>query len=427
MKTKNKRSYLKQSGITLIALVVTIVVLLILVGVSLNAIFSENGIIKRAKDAQNKMDEATQNDLDAINGLNEWINKNINGTNGGEDIEKGDFSATVVLNPAENEAQPTFEQKKKIAAILCDFSSYEELTQAYTDLNMTEEQLVNKIIEVGKKFINYSNDSEVEKLKDLGVKVITVETPYGSTLYTSNLGEPVKCSFNKNGSYDFIIRSDGKEKKETIKVDSIRTSTKTSPYKVNFESLSASMGFDVESYLLYSTDETNNWKELKPDTVIECNNSIYIKFKGTKPIDVNSYSLVYVEKNDEYYKYFNDQNFMEWGLTRTGYMMLGTLMNGATARRQSINIMLAKPSDEIDTVMQLIISNLNTYRNMDYIEGLKEGNYDSEEQILQKYPDIFLGYNNGISWTENDGEESPICKIKVDHDMSILLEDSLSD
>ena len=118
MKTKNKRNYLKQDGITLIALVVTIVVLLILAGVSINALFGQDGIIQKAKDAQNKMDEATQNDLDAINGLNEWINKNINGTNGGEDIEKGDFSATVVLNPAENEAQPTFEQKKEIAAIL---------------------------------------------------------------------------------------------------------------------------------------------------------------------------------------------------------------------------------------------------------------------------------------------------------------------
>ena len=83
MKTKNKRNYLKQNGITLIALVVTIVVLLILAGVSLNAIFSENGIIKRAKDAQNKMDQATQNDLDALNGLNELIDSKTNETTGG--------------------------------------------------------------------------------------------------------------------------------------------------------------------------------------------------------------------------------------------------------------------------------------------------------------------------------------------------------
>ena len=83
MKTKNKRNYSKQNGITLIALVVTIVVLLILAGVSLNAIFSENGIIKRAKDAQNKMDQATQNDLDALNGLNELIDSKTNETTGG--------------------------------------------------------------------------------------------------------------------------------------------------------------------------------------------------------------------------------------------------------------------------------------------------------------------------------------------------------
>ena len=83
MKKKSKRNYLKESGITLIALVVTIVVLLILAGVSLNAIFSENGIIKRAQDAQNKMDQATQNDLDSINELNNWIDGKINGTTGG--------------------------------------------------------------------------------------------------------------------------------------------------------------------------------------------------------------------------------------------------------------------------------------------------------------------------------------------------------
>ena len=87
MKTKNKRNHSNQTGITLIALVVTIVVLLILAGVSINAIFSENGIIKRAKDAQNKMDQATQNDLDSINELNNWIDGKINGTTGGGTTE----------------------------------------------------------------------------------------------------------------------------------------------------------------------------------------------------------------------------------------------------------------------------------------------------------------------------------------------------
>ena len=71
MKTKIKQ----EKGITLIALVITIVVLLILAGVSVNAIFSDNGIIKRAQEAQNKMDEAQQKDLNSINELNNWINE----------------------------------------------------------------------------------------------------------------------------------------------------------------------------------------------------------------------------------------------------------------------------------------------------------------------------------------------------------------
>ena len=86
-KKSARRNYSNQTGITLIALVVTIVVLLILAGVSINAIFSENGIIKRAKDAQNKMDQATQNDLDSINELNNWIDGKINGTTGGGTTE----------------------------------------------------------------------------------------------------------------------------------------------------------------------------------------------------------------------------------------------------------------------------------------------------------------------------------------------------
>ena len=85
MKTKNKRNYSKQNGITLIALVVTIVVLLILAGVTINALFGDTGIINKAKDAQNKMDQAAENDLNALNELNEWSDGKINETTGGED------------------------------------------------------------------------------------------------------------------------------------------------------------------------------------------------------------------------------------------------------------------------------------------------------------------------------------------------------
>ena len=84
-KKSARKNYSNQTGITLIALVVTIVVLLILAGVSLNAVFGQDGIIQKAKDSQNKMDEATQNDLDSINELNNWIDGKTNGTTGGNE------------------------------------------------------------------------------------------------------------------------------------------------------------------------------------------------------------------------------------------------------------------------------------------------------------------------------------------------------
>ena len=58
MKTKNKRNYQKQSGITLIALVITIAVLLILAAVSISALFEDSGIIDRAKEAQSETNKA---------------------------------------------------------------------------------------------------------------------------------------------------------------------------------------------------------------------------------------------------------------------------------------------------------------------------------------------------------------------------------
>ena len=70
------KSILKKTekGITLVALVVTIVVLLILAGVSINLVLGNNGIIARAKDAETKSAEESQNDLKGMNALTEEMN-----------------------------------------------------------------------------------------------------------------------------------------------------------------------------------------------------------------------------------------------------------------------------------------------------------------------------------------------------------------
>ena len=69
MKTK------ENNGITLVALVVTIVVLLILACVSINLVLGENGLIKNARDAKNKTEEAQTNEVGQIDSISSEIDK----------------------------------------------------------------------------------------------------------------------------------------------------------------------------------------------------------------------------------------------------------------------------------------------------------------------------------------------------------------
>ena len=62
-----------EKGITLIALVVTIVVLLILAGVSISMLTGENGIIKQAQDAKTRTEEAKEKEEDILTKYENYI------------------------------------------------------------------------------------------------------------------------------------------------------------------------------------------------------------------------------------------------------------------------------------------------------------------------------------------------------------------
>ena len=92
---KNKK------GITLVALVVTIVVLLILAGVSINLVLGNNGIIAKAKEAETKSAEASQNDLIGMNKLTQQLEGVLNENGGGNTGKSG----TDIKVPAEATAE----------------------------------------------------------------------------------------------------------------------------------------------------------------------------------------------------------------------------------------------------------------------------------------------------------------------------------
>lgn len=64
----------KERGITLVALVVTIVVLLILAGVSISLVLSKNGIVNKAKEAKNATANALTNDYVFLNDAETFMN-----------------------------------------------------------------------------------------------------------------------------------------------------------------------------------------------------------------------------------------------------------------------------------------------------------------------------------------------------------------
>lgn len=64
----------KENGITLVALVVTIVVLLILAGVSISLVLNQNGVIDKSKEAKTKYKNAANYERDLLDTHgNEWI------------------------------------------------------------------------------------------------------------------------------------------------------------------------------------------------------------------------------------------------------------------------------------------------------------------------------------------------------------------
>ena len=75
-----------KKGITLVALVITIVVLLILAGVSINLVLGNNGIIAKAKEAETKSAEASENDLKGMNSLIDQMETVLNGGNTEETV-----------------------------------------------------------------------------------------------------------------------------------------------------------------------------------------------------------------------------------------------------------------------------------------------------------------------------------------------------
>ena len=114
METNKKFSKVvnKQNGITLVALVVTIVILIILATVTINTAFGENGLIKQAQKAKDMASNAVAKENDEINKLEQEL-ANIMGEDGEvtppntNEVDPGPVEPTIPDNVEEGKENGT--------------------------------------------------------------------------------------------------------------------------------------------------------------------------------------------------------------------------------------------------------------------------------------------------------------------------------
>ena len=76
-KIRNKVKNTNEKGITLIALVVTIIIILILAGITINMLLGENGIIRTAQEAKNTWENAIAKEQEELNNLMNELNEEL--------------------------------------------------------------------------------------------------------------------------------------------------------------------------------------------------------------------------------------------------------------------------------------------------------------------------------------------------------------
>ena len=166
-------------GITLVALVVTIVVLLILAGVSINLVLGNNGIIAKAQEAKTKQAEASQNDLKGMNSLIEQMESTLNGSGNGGKTEP----ETVPYLPSDDFHYDT-STSVDTGLIIADSNGNE-----YVWVVVPRTTAVYKTTGLGKTTFTDADYTSIEKdLKDYTSTYVTT-SGYSDTWYADDKNE----------------------------------------------------------------------------------------------------------------------------------------------------------------------------------------------------------------------------------------------
>ncbi len=209
----NIRKLKKQvKGITLIALVVTIIVLLILAGIALSLTIGQNGIFSRAQTAANTWRNAETNEQLALQEGADLIDQYLNGNGGNQEDDQGPIKVSFKIEG----------EKVTTPPVPSGFSHVDgtEINSGYVIQDTNGNQFVWVPVDKNQKIkINVTSEAKIDS--------INLTDPYGDPIQlenTTDLGTTYNnenVEPNINGTYILTVTSGEETKTKELNVTSL--------------------------------------------------------------------------------------------------------------------------------------------------------------------------------------------------------------
>ena len=163
----NAKFYKQEKGITLIALIVTIVIMLILAGITIKLAIDDNGVIDNAKEAKDQYEQAQADEDSGLNDISSEMRKYL-------DANRDKVTIKISKQP----------ETEKAGAVLLTVESVEGITGTTAT---TEEEYNN--------FVNsFSEEQKKEIIRNGYIKIANENNPSANCTSFQEVLEVLKCS-----------------------------------------------------------------------------------------------------------------------------------------------------------------------------------------------------------------------------------------
>ena len=295
----------KQKGVTLIALVITIIVLIILAGVAINALVGENGIITQAQRAKEDTDKSQKEELGGLASLEQQIDEALGQT---YIIEKGvnkpvlatGMKAIKFIDPTESSKGEVrdssvdetnwydYNAKKWANSQTEDGSMWVWIPRYAYRVNETDKTFDIKFL-IGTTDNYYDENGKIQTAKRCTNVDEQVDTSVGYTVHPAFTDE-TKINY-RNGGWDKELTGIWVAKFEA----GYASGNNSAPVKASSVSYSQSTVWVRGVEIGQSSDGSGparNWLD-----GIYGSNKINIKYPTFQPV---TYSMNYINHNDAY-------------------------------------------------------------------------------------------------------------------------------